>query len=49
MAAGLLSLILLVLVIFLVGMFGGVFGYSRNAQPYDRSSLSHSGAILLLL
>ena len=48
-AAGLFSLIALVGLIFSVGAFCGLFGYSREAQTYERSSVSHCGAILLLL
>jgi len=36
-------------VIYVIGIFCGVFGYSRHAFPFERSSISHCGAILLLL
>jgi len=48
-AAGLFSLIALVGLVFSVGAFCGMFGYSREAQTYERSAVSHCGAILLLL
>ena len=49
MAAGLFSLIALVGLVISVGAFCGMFGYSREAQTYERSAVSHCGAILLLL
>ena len=38
-----------ILVVITCGVFCGVFGYSRNALPYERSSVSHCGAVLLLM
>lgn len=47
--AALLATIFLILVIYLMGLFCGTFGYSSKALPYERSCVSHCGAILLLM
>lgn len=41
--------ILLIWTVFLIGLFCGVFGYSSQALPYERSQVSTCGARLLLL
>ena len=43
------SLALVTVVLVVVGIVMGVFGFRRDVRPYKRTGLSHCGGIFLLM